>query len=246
MRHLLLSVLVAASLSAVARADDSALAKANESYQRGDYAAAATNFRQFIDAGHETGDLLFNLGTAELKAGHRGAAMLAFERALRLDPNDSDAAFNLAEAEKGNIDKIVGASDEEPLLERVGARIPTESVGTIFLVAWLLGNLGLIARWFVGRRLTFAAGIGSALVAIALISGPIFFIGAWQRTHSPYAIVVSPSAAVREGPAADFKSAFEVHEGLKVRVLREDRGFLRIRLPNGVEGWLAEKDAPTI
>ena len=46
--------------------------------------------------------------------------------------------------------------------------------------------------------------------------------------------------------ARDFKGAFELHEGLKVRVVRREQDFLRVRLPNGLEGWVAEKDVPVL
>jgi tetratricopeptide (TPR) repeat protein len=243
---ILFSGVVLAATARAASSSDPTLTQANEAYQHGDYARAATQFQQLIDKGVVTADMYFNLGTAELKAGQRGAAILAFERALRLDPADGDAAFNLAEAQKGNIDKIVGTSEEEPLLERLGARIPVGTLGLVFLVTWLAGNLALMARWYVGQRLAWLGLLGSIALSVSLVTGAFFALGAWDRSHSPYAIVVSPSAAVREGPAGDFKSAFEIHEGLKVRIVRQDQGFLRVRLPNGIEGWVSEKDAPII
>jgi uncharacterized protein YgiM (DUF1202 family) len=97
-----------------------------------------------------------------------------------------------------------------------------------------------------GTRAAWLGLLATVAVSVAVVTGAFFALGAWDRSHSPYAIVVSPSAAVREGPASDFKSAFEIHEGLKVRIVRKDQGFLRIRLPNGIEGWVSEKDAPTI
>jgi tetratricopeptide (TPR) repeat protein len=232
-----------------ARADTdraSLLAQANDAYQHGDYALAAIDYQRLVEEGVTTPDVYFNLGTARLKAGDRGEAILAFERALKLDPSDADAAFNVAEAEKGNIDKIVGTSEEEPLLERIGSHVPVGTLGMVFLLTWVAGNIALMVRWLLGRRASILGVLGGLAVAIAILSGPVFFIGAWERSHSRYAVVTSPSAAVREGPAADFKSAFEIHEGLKVRIVRREQGFIRVRLANGIEGWVSEKDAPTI
>jgi uncharacterized protein YgiM (DUF1202 family) len=84
-----------------------------------------------------------------------------------------------------------------------------------------------------------------ALVA-AVPAGLLAGAAAWQRERAKYAVVVAPSVPVREGPAHGFKPAFEIHEGLKVRVVLKQAGFLRIRLPNGTEGWVAEQDVPVI
>lgn len=223
-----------------------ALAEANAAYQKGDYAAAAAAYQKVIDGGAASADLYFNLGTAQLKAGQRGLAILAFERALRLDPTDADAAYNLGEAQKANIDKIVGASEEAPLLERLGAQIPVTLTGVVFLAAWLFGNAALLLRWFRRGPVALLGWAGWTAILVALLAGPLFALGAWNRAHSPYAVVVSATAPVREGPASDFKASFEVHEGLKVRVVRSESGFVRIHLLNGTEGWVDARDVPII
>jgi hypothetical protein len=55
------------------------------------------------------------------------------------------------------------------------------------------------------------------------------------------AVVMTPALQARELPAANARVAFEVHAGLKVRVLEAEGRFVRIRLPNGLVGW-AEKE----
>jgi tetratricopeptide (TPR) repeat protein len=242
-----IGVIAAILLTRVAVAESGAmLAEANAAYQKGDYSGAAAAYQKLIDGGVATADTWFNLGTAQLKAGQRGAAILSFERALRLDPGDADAAFNLAEAQKANIDKIVGASEEAPLFERLAAQIPVNLTGLVFLAAWLFGNAALLLRWFRRGPVALLGWVGWTAMLVAVVAGPLFGLGAWDRQHSPYAIVVSPTAAVREGPASDFKASFEVHEGLKVRVVRRENGFVRIHLLNGTEGWVNDHDVPTI
>ena len=41
----------------------------------------------------------------------------------------------------------------------------------------------------------------------------------------------------REFPKGDAKVLFDVHEGLKIRLLEDAGRYVRIRLPNGLEGW---------
>lgn len=242
----LLSLLVSAAAQAEVSDPAGVLREGTAAYQAGDYAKAATLYRQLADGGFASADLFYNLGTAELRAGRRGEAILWYERALRLDPHDADVRFNLAEATKGNIDKVVGTREETPFIERVGERVPDGAAGAAFAAAWGLAFLSLILR----RLQTRARG---ALLGIALVSGVVAVTSAvllwtawWHRTQARYAVVTAAVAAVREGPASDFRAAFEIHEGLKVRVVKEQQSFLRVRLPNGTEGWVAAAEAPII
>ncbi len=123
---------------------------------------------------------------------------------------------------------------------------PPEPVGFLFLGAWLAAILALILRRFV----TFARGALALVMILGFVVAGLAGLGlgaaAWYRENAAYAVVVSPVAPVREGPADDFKTAFEVHEGLKVKVVSSERGYRRIRLPNGVEGWVRAADVPAI
>lgn len=220
------------------------LARANGAFQGGRYDEAAANFRQLAEAGYDTADVHFNYGTSALRAGHRGEAILALRRALRIDPEDQDAAFNLDAARKGNIDKIVGTREEEPLVERIGARVPAQFATRLFLATWWIGLLALFGAARLGRE--WLAWAGGVTVAASLVLGALTGTAAYHRHHSTHGVVVAASTQVREGPAADFKASFEIHEGLEVRVVANDGEFARIRLPNGVEGWVASKDVPTI
>lgn len=245
-RALIALVLLGASAAQAQTAPSELWDAANRHYQAGEYAQAAQSYEQLVQAGVATADVYFNLGTAELKAGRRGAAVLAFERAARLDPSDADVAFNLAEARRGIVDKVVGAREEEPLVERIGSRVNANAVGAAFLAAWVLGLAMLALRPFVRRGRGALLGGGVAAVAAALVLGALLSAAAWTETRARYAVVVAPVAGVREGPAADFKAAFEVHEGLKVRVVGEERRFLRVRLPNGLEGWVDPNEVQVI
>jgi tetratricopeptide (TPR) repeat protein len=222
------------------------LAKANADEMSGRHDEAIAAYEQLVAGGFGTADVQFNLGTARLHAGKRGLAILAFERALRLEPGHPDAQHNLEEARRGNIDKLVGAQEETPLLERLGERVPGRTAAAVFLAAWLAGWAALLSRRWL-PKVEGALGVVMGLcLAVALVSAMALLLLRHQRDAGRSAIVVSPTAAVREGPAADFKAAFDIHEGLKVRVIGRKETHLRVRLPNGAEGWVAESDAPEI
>lgn len=221
------------------------LGQASAAFQAGRYDEAAETYRRIAASGFDTSDIEFNIGTSALRAGHRGEAIVAFLRALRIDPDDVDAAFNLEEARKGNIDRIVGTREEEPLVERIGARVPVPIASRTFLAAWWIAIAAFI---FAERRSGSAAirGLGVAAMTVAVVAAGFTAAAAVHHRAASRGVVVVDRTAVREGPAVDFKSSFEVHEGLEVRVVARDGDYVRVRLPNGVEGWVAASDVPTI
>ena len=249
LRIALLTLLVASSAHAgpiSSAAAHELLAKANADEMAGHHDEAIASYEQLVAGGFGTADVQFNLGTAQLHAGKRGAAILAFERALRLEPGHADALHNLDEARRGNIDKLTGAQEETPLLERLGERVPGRAVAMLFLAAWLVGWTAFVLRRWLPKfdaALTLVTGLCAAL---ALVFAGALMVLRHQRESGRSAIVVTPTVPVREGPAGDFKAAFDIHEGLKVRVIDQRQTHLRVRLPNGAEGWVAAVDVPEI
>ena len=63
-------------------------------YKTENYEAAIIEFSKIVDAGIRSGDLFYNLGNAYLKKRDVGYAMLWYERALKLIPDDPDLKFN--------------------------------------------------------------------------------------------------------------------------------------------------------
>ena len=70
----------------------------------------------------------------------------------------------------------------------------------------------------------------------------VFATHAIVRETVTEAVVLPKTLSAREFPKETAKASFEVHAGLKVRVLEDAGKFVRIRLPNGLEGW-ADKDS---
>ena len=81
------------------------------------------------------------------------------------------------------------------------------------------------AQWFIlqstagGRVVTFGAAV-------------------WHGVALRRAVIVATSTPAREGPSERTTTHFEVHEGTAVRVEDEEDGFRRIKLANGLVGWV--------
>lgn len=212
--------------------------QANEAYSRQDAAAASEGYAKLLAHGFGGADVLYNLGTAQLAQGNLGAAVLAFERARREGGPAEDIEANLALARAQQLDKVVGARSDDPFPVRVVLATDAQAVSLILLAAWLLGSALLFSRRFVrGPRRLWLAAAAALWLAVALPAGLLLAAHVWVAQEVRDAVVIVPSLPARDLPQDAAKVAFEVHAGLKVRVLDEAGPYVKIRLPNGLEGW---------
>jgi tetratricopeptide (TPR) repeat protein len=247
--HLALGVALASALlaSPAARADrlEEAWKRGNDAYLHGDYDAAVAAYEELDRQDVVSPDLFFNLGDAYFKKGALGPAIWAFERAAALDPDDDDVRYNLEQTRKlvarQARDKIEG-EDRDPLwIRAVTAFSPSTETWT-FLVVYL----GLFAVLFARRRASEdarpALGATAAILAFATLIAGAALAGRLVLARVPFGVVLPDSLAVKEGADANYKTGFRVHAGLRVRLLEHDQDWLRIRLANGLEGWVRGRD----
>ncbi|RMG10897.1 MAG: tetratricopeptide repeat protein [Deltaproteobacteria bacterium] len=220
------------------------LRQAEEAVQRGALEEALQRYRALVEGGYGTADVWFNIGTLALRAGHTGEAVLALERAVRLDPSDADARANLEVARARNVDELVGAAGGPPFFERLARALPPRPVVWGFAAAWVALFTGLLLarlrpkRWV--RVLT-----ALSLVAVLLL-GSASLLVIWYREASDEAVVMADAAEVKAGPGPDFDTAFEIHEGLIVKIVDREGPYLRVRLANGLEGWVPSRSVARI
>lgn len=212
--------------------------QANEAYDRGELDAAQEGYRKLLDRGFGGPDVLYNLGTAHLAEGELGEAVLYLERARREAGPRDDVEAHLAIARSRQLDQVLGAQADETLVSRVVAATSEAAAGWTFIVAWALAFALLIALRFLApaRRLWVALAAGLCF-AVAVPAGLLVWSHLYVRETLREAVVMASTAQARELPQEGGKVAFEVHAGLKVQVVDEAGTFVRIRLPNGLEGW---------
>jgi hypothetical protein len=214
------------------------LSTANQLLTSGDAAAAARLYEALAAEGLESPALHVNLGAARVREGRRGAAVASFLRALRLDPLDADARANLATLRaRGGV-----AVPEPPLLARVVDRTPDGAAAAAFLAGWL-ALFALLAL-----RLRARGGARAALLAAAAAAGLVAAAGAAlvaardAERRTPHAVVVGDGAGLRDGPEAALRPSRALREGTVVLVLERRGDAVRVRLPDGGEGFVAGRD----
>ena len=243
----LLAALRLLGLARAAHADllDEAWKRGNDAYFKGDFAAAIAAYEQLDRQDVVARDLYYNLGVAHFRQGNLGRAIWSFERALGVDDDDEDARFNLAQArklaERRVLDKIENA-ERESLWIRV-VSVVNASVATWLFVALYLGCFALL---FWRRRAAedsrVALTAGAAILGTGALLAGLLLLGHMRLDRIPFGVVLPDTVAVKEGADSAYRTSFEVHAGLRVRMLDRDQDWVRVRLANGLEGWLHSED----
>ncbi|HOX45002.1 MAG TPA: tetratricopeptide repeat protein [Myxococcota bacterium] len=217
----------------------------NQRYLTGDYAGAVAEYRKLLDAGLVHPDVYFNLGNASYRAGAKGMAVLAYERALALEPGDAAVASNLAAVRRELVDRVVMPGDGgvgEPLWHGFIRGLSLGRLTWLCLGLYWLGFGLLIARRLLAegllRRLLFWVNV--PVLSLVVVLGGLLGSRVWLEERVHHAVVVAAAAPLREGPERSAKALMEIHEGLKVRLLSQVGDHVRVRLENGVEGFLLE------
>lgn len=230
-----------------ARADvlDEVWKQGNAAYLAGDWNKAVAAFDQLDRQGVVSSDLYYNTGVSYFRLGDLGRAAWSFERTISVDPKDDDAAFNLAQIKKllarKTTDKIEGAERDSMWIRIVGAL--TSSTQT-----WLFVIFYMLTFWFLIWRLRVSPedrapwSAAAALTGVAAALAGVLLLGRVTLDRIPFGIVLPESVAVKEGADANYRTNFQVHAGLRVRLLEQDGPWTRVRLANGLEGWVRGQD----
>jgi tetratricopeptide (TPR) repeat protein len=215
---------------------------ANAAYLSGDLPRAIAAYEALASEGITSPELETNLGAAYLQQGRRGLAALHLERALFLDPGDEDARADLAEVRRGNVDRLEGESEESSAetLSRLLSPLPGGAAAALLLLFWTAGWGLLGLRMLRPARRSLGVGAGLCLGLAVVAAGVTVGAAVGHDLALQRAVVIARSAPAREGPNDKSASHFEVHEGTTVRVEDEQGGFRRIKLANGLTGWVED------
>jgi len=218
------------------------LVRGNALYEEGHFAEAAHAYQTALAYGIENEVLHYNLGNALFRMDRLGPAILEYERALLLSPGDDDIRANLAFARAHASDAAPPAA-EGPVailkrwLQRPGINGSAVAALLVYLVGALLVGLALLLR--TQRRALLWAG---AVAAFLLAVPPALVVAtqALAREADARAVVMAERVECRSGPGDFNPVLFTVHEGTTVQVIDQREGWVRIALPDGLNGWMPE------
>lgn len=228
-----------------AQSAEQLFAAANEAYQAKSYEQAVENYESVLAQGLVSTELHYNLGNAYYRNEQLGKAILHYEKALILSPNDADIKKNLAIAEQQKQDEI---STLPPffLTQWWNSLSSTFSstVWAILTILFLWGSALGWALWIMGKtRESRKKGFTTGIVILILTLLPLSL--AWNRlqqeTNSQQAIITAKETVLRSAPDGESQEIFPLHEGTKVQLLDKIDTWHKVKLGDGEQGWLSEE-----
>ena len=236
--------------TAYAQTPEESWIQANELYAAGNFAEAEQLYKTIENSGYVSADLYYNLGNACFKQQLWGKAILYYERALRLRPEDKDIEHNLEMANAMIVDKIEAIPEFflttwiRNIHSVVGADVWAWCSIGFFAVCLLLALLFFFARSVALRKFSFFIAI---LALLCCGCCALFAHYQKQELHDQSkAIVMSAVVTVKSSPDNNGKDLFILHEGSKVTLLESLGQWQRIRLTDGRQGWLMGRMLETI
>lgn len=216
--------------------------KAQQAYQKGDFNGAVENYEQLMAKGYNDAGLCFNLGNACFQAGQSGKAVLYYEKALALTPNDGAVLENLEQVRSGlsdQIDQSMAPDWWDWLLQPQWLLRPNTWAILFALLVWL--EMGFLLAWRRNPQIAWFHWVirGTLTAAIVVLFGAA--LSFWNTYYNPTGIILSKETTLRIGPEQASPAIRTLHEGTKVAYLDKIGTWDKVRLSNGQEGWLEQK-----
>jgi tetratricopeptide (TPR) repeat protein len=247
-KHLLINIITGLFFIAGLEASQSGtrhyFEQGNQAYREANYPGALEWYHKIEAAGFQSSQVYYNMGNCYYKLNQVGRAILYYEKALKLRPEDAEIQFNL---ELANL-KVVDRLELPPQFflfewwDHVKSFFSIQQLSVMVVALYVISILCLILFLFAryhSRRQT----IRFLLVLFSIFT--LFFtclliLNIRETSRHKQAIVLTESANVRSAPNEGSTDVFVLHEGVKV-TLDEQRGeWVKISLPDGKSGWMRQ------
>ena len=213
---------------------DATFEQANEAYQLGDYTQAIQSYEQLINSGVAEPVVFYNLATAYYREGRIGTAIANYERALYLQPDFSAARDNLNRVLRDterNLPRPATSSFIQNMIWNSNISIrSTVIAGTISWISFWV--ILLIRLW---RPIPYLRLVAVVFLFVAVIN----VIAVYGRIQpSSLAVAIEERVPARFGTSDSEQVRFELYEGDRVLIDREEEDWVRVVTTSGERGWV--------
>lgn len=218
----------------------------NALYNEGKYAEAIDKYMAILETENHSVDLYYNLANAHYKLSNIAPSIYYYEKALQLNPDDTDIKNNIAFARNMTVDVI------EVIPEAGFSRIVNNTTNMFSFDSWAKISVALVFCFvllFLGyyfaystliKRLAFIGSLASLfLVCVTLAFA--FHKYNLEKKDNP-AIIFVQEAKVKSDPNTRSEESFRLHEGTKVQVIDAYNNWKKIELSDGKTGWVISDD----
>lgn len=200
-------------------------AQADSAYSADKFTVASQGYLNAIKTQGPSAKLYYNLGNSYYRMGELGKAILAYERALRLDPTDQNARFNLEFVNARITDRPGERGTLAGNILNATANFAHSNTWAWFALGFFALTLaGIMAYLFVDVIALRKLGFFGGFVTLILCGLCIYFSfrSAAISMAKDVAIVTAPSTILSTAPRTPrdrSQEAMLLHEGTKVTIL---------------------------
>lgn len=204
-------------------------------------------FGRVVESGSESPELYANLGNAALQAERLGPAVLAYRRALLLDPDHARALQNLVHA-RALLPAWVPRPEQAGVLDSFffwHRTIPRENRALAAALCFAAAALALAIGIRLGQSGWRNAALLPGLAWVALAASVWLDPGAGSGDD---AVVTAAEVVARSADSALSPAAFPqpLPGGVEVKVLERRSPWLRVRMAGGRHAWINESSATSV
>lgn len=215
---------------------------ADDEYKKGNYQQAIKDYEELLKKGASV-ELYYNLGNSYYRTDNITRAILNYERALLLSPGDDDIRFNLQMARSKTIDKITPRSEMffvtwyKSLVNLTSVDGWAKTAIVSMVIAFILVMFYLFGCKMTYRKLSFYGAI--AFIVLFFFANVFAYEQKQLLTNRTGAIVISPSAPLKNTPVAGGEQQTIIHEGSRVEIIDDTmKDWKLVQLADGREGWI--------
>ncbi|HLP20580.1 MAG TPA: tetratricopeptide repeat protein [Chitinophagales bacterium] len=212
---------------------------ASQHYKANEFEQAATAYEKILAKGYHTPEVYYNLGNSYYKLKNTGRAILNYERAHNLAPEDEDIIHNLKLAQLKTVDKLQPVPQLAIVTQWNNLLNSQSSKGwSMFAIGFVWVSLVLFAVYFLIARKGIVLFLSLFVLALSFVSVGLGFKQAHSEENSDTAILMVANVNIKSAPDANGNDIFTIHEGIKLELLDQVGGWTKIRLADGKVGWV--------
>jgi len=233
---------------------------ADSAYNKRDYSLALQYYKKALGHDGTSSDLYFNIGNTYYRLGSLGQAVIAYERALKIDPSNSQARLNLEFVKTRITDR---PEDDSSFLSNLHNKIVAKFSPDTW--AWIAFGvfavlMALVALYIFTANITVRKiGFFSAIVMVAVFAYTLVI--AYSTAHltdsHDTAVVIVPTTNLSSTPSTPKDKADKVvpiHEGTKVAIIDslatpDDPNTMmwyHVKINNTTSAWVSGADIERI
>lgn len=232
------------SVALTAQSPEMDFEKANTAYNSGEFQQAISLYESILKQEVHSASLYFNLANAYYKQGAVAESIFYYEKAKQLSPKDPAIETNSRFAQNMTLDaiEILPTTQLQTIQNNIlGVFSLSQWSWLLLIFAW--GILFFFVLYQVNtrtllKRIFFVLGMLSILFLVITYG---FLQSKAGQMKKEDAILFNKEEQIWSEPNNRSELLFLLHEGTKVEILDELQGWVKIKLANGSEGWMASE-----